>query len=83
MNARTPADAEDYLYAFFQNCYHLRDWLLGTYSQDAIDDFLKSTLPMRICRDVANLTKHFALDWIKGDVALFREITKGSTTLQT
>jgi len=61
MNARTPADAEDYLYAFFQNCYHLRDWLLGTYSQDAIDEFLKSALPLRTCRDVANLPKQFAL----------------------
>jgi hypothetical protein len=62
MCAPTPDDAEDYLYAFFQNCYHLRDWVLADLSTTDIDSFFKDSLPLRICRDVANLTKHFALD---------------------
>ena len=47
---RTPEDAEDYLYAFCQNCYHLRDWVLAEFSQATVDSFLKDSLSLRICR---------------------------------
>src|ERR1022692_1411595 len=62
MCVRSPEDAEDYLYAFFQNCYHLHDWVRPELSSIDVDAFVKGSLPLRICRDVANLTKHFALE---------------------
>jgi hypothetical protein len=62
MGARSPEDAEDYLYAFFQNCYHLQDWVLTELNSTDVDSFVKASLPLRICRDVANLTKHFVLE---------------------
>ena len=61
MNAKSPADAEDFLYAFFQNSHHLRDWAAGGKTTADIDTFLNSHLATRICRDVANLTKHHEL----------------------
>ena len=61
MNADSPADAEDFLYAFFQNAHHLRDWAAGGKTTEDIDNFLNSHLATRICRDVANLTKHHEL----------------------
>jgi hypothetical protein len=64
MYARSPQDAEDYLYAYFQNCHHLRDWVLVELGSIDVDSFIKSSLPLRICRDVANLTKHFVLERI-------------------
>lgn len=62
MCVRSPEDAEDFLYAFFQNCYHLRDWVLTELSSTDVDSFVSDSLPLRICRDVANLTKHFVLE---------------------
>lgn len=62
MKAETPADAEDFLYAFFQNAHHLRDWAAGGKSTDEIDRFLDSHVATRICRDMANLTKHHVLN---------------------
>jgi hypothetical protein len=61
MRAASPEDAEDFLYAFFQTCFHLRDWLLADFGQAKVDTFIKDSLPLRICRDVANLTKHCEL----------------------
>jgi hypothetical protein len=61
MNAESPADAEDLLYAFFQNAHHLRDWAPGGKTTDDIDTFLNAHLATRVCRDVANVTKHYEL----------------------
>jgi hypothetical protein len=76
MSVRSPKDAEDYLYAFFQNCYHLQDWVLTVHSQTDVDSFVKGSLPLRICRDVANLTKHFVLQRTPGqghELSVLRE----------
>lgn len=72
MTVQSPTDAEDYLYAFFQNCYHLQDWVLTELTKEDtvltelttadVDAFVRGSLVLRICRDVANLTKHFVLE---------------------
>lgn len=54
----------DCLYAFFQNCNHLADWVAndapgGTARVRAV---LDETVELRICRDICNATKHFTLD---------------------
>jgi hypothetical protein len=54
----------DYLYAFFQNCYHLRDFLKNSnaVTQASLDAFIKATPAMALCRQIANGTKHLVLD---------------------
>lgn len=58
-------DYEDYLWAFFQNCWHMKDWLkndpaLGLDAQ-SVEDEVKRWTSLQICADLANRTKHLAL----------------------
>ncbi|MBX9791037.1 MAG: hypothetical protein K2Y37_19125 [Pirellulales bacterium] len=63
----------DDIYAFFQNCYHLKDWLkkdpvftarAGKSKQD-IEDVVTNTPCLAICADICNATKHLGLDITK------------------
>ena len=56
---------EDYLYAFFQNCWHLKDWILNdtgapTALQEAVRKVKKqgATVTLMLCAGVANGSKH-------------------------
>lgn len=61
-NATEPADILDFLFALFQNFYHLRDWLPSNeFPADQVRDFLNTHQELRICRDLCNMTKHFEL----------------------
>jgi hypothetical protein len=61
--------SEDYLdeiYAFFQNCYHLKDWIKndGTVTQnvrDAVETYINSNRSLRLCADICNALKHLSL----------------------
>ena len=55
--------AEDYIYAFCQNAYHLRDWLKnsGAAPQSDLDALMSRTPALKLCRDVCNGSKHFVL----------------------
>lgn len=57
-------DAEDFVYAFCQSAYHLRDWLQksGAASQADLDALMRSTPALKLCRDVCNGSKHLALN---------------------
>jgi hypothetical protein len=57
-------DSEDFIYAFCQAAYHLRDWLQksGAASQAELDALMASTPALKLCRDVCNGSKHFSLD---------------------
>jgi hypothetical protein len=59
----SPVMAFDYIYAFFQNCYHLRDWLKNSaaVSEEALRHFMSGNVEMGICRDIANGTKHLRI----------------------
>lgn len=50
----------DFIYAFFVNCYHLRDFLAYSkvISSVQIDQFFKDNLEMQICRDLCLESKH-------------------------
>lgn len=52
----------DVAYAFFQNCWHLKDWLLnsGALLEEDVQD-LYASFEMTACRDICNGTKHFSL----------------------
>ncbi len=53
----------DDIYAFFQNCYHLRDWLrrTNTVSHTELEKFFSKHVELGICRDICNGTKHFQI----------------------
>jgi hypothetical protein len=54
---------EDEMYAFFESCFHLKDWLKNdpahplSHPQDA-EDLVNGSEPLRWCADVANGSKH-------------------------
>lgn len=53
------SDLNDFAFAFFQNCLHLRDWVQQTSSIPRSDlDVLFARVEMKVCRDLANGTKH-------------------------
>lgn len=56
-----PEERLDDAYAFFQNCFALRDWLTanGATTADIANDAIRASRPLRICRDLCNASKHF------------------------
>ena len=54
-------EALDDVFAFFMNCYHLRDWIIGPgfKSQRAVDEFIRGDDDLALCRDVCTGLKHF------------------------
>jgi hypothetical protein len=50
----------DILIAFFQNCYHLRDWIEASQPslRPELHSFFQSHFEMRACRDICNGFKH-------------------------
>ena len=55
----------DIIYAFFQNCYHLKDWLKNdkklSVTNDAVEDYINNTVCLSICADICNGSKHLTL----------------------
>jgi hypothetical protein len=57
----------DDIYAFFQNCYHLKDWIKNDPDAPeglgkAVEEFINSNRPLRLCADLCNGLKHLGLD---------------------
>lgn len=56
---------DDDVYAFFQNCYHLKDWIKNDKScskQSCVEAFIESNSNLRICADLCNSLKHLKLN---------------------
>ncbi|MEX2644957.1 MAG: hypothetical protein WD249_01720 [Gaiellaceae bacterium] len=55
----------DEVYAFFQNCYHLKDWLLNDPASASaaadVEKFISRTPSLALCADLANGSKHLTL----------------------
>jgi len=55
----------DEVYAFFQNCYHLKDWIKNDDTvkllKEDVEDFIKRHECMCLCADICNSTKHLNL----------------------
>src|SRR5437660_5290964 len=66
----------DFVIAFFQNCYHLRDWVQSS-RPDLSDQLasLFSNFEMAACRDICNGFKHKQLNRpsLDADFTLYRE----------
>lgn len=57
----------DDIYAFFQNCYHLKDWLKNdpaytSHTGQQIEDHVTNTQSLSICADICNGSKHLTFD---------------------
>lgn len=61
---------EDLLWCYFQNCWHLKDWLKNdpSMSRTQVDEIKRlvdrgesSSVALKVCSDLANATKHFKL----------------------
>lgn len=56
---------QDEAYAFFQNTYHLKDWLKNDSAVSAqvrdVEAFIAGSQCMRLCADLCNGSKHLAL----------------------
>src|SRR5579883_751102 len=57
-------EIRDLLLSFFQDCWHMRDWLLKSTQLDKqqLQSFLSNSLEMNMCREICNTTKHLVLD---------------------
>jgi hypothetical protein len=69
-NAGRPHDREsdyyrDEAYTFFQNAYHLKDWLKHDPAVSAsvldVETFVKDSQTLRLCADLCNGSKHLTL----------------------
>jgi len=60
----TKDEALDDVFAFFMNCYHLRDWLInsGFKPEAEVDAYLRADPNLALCRDVCTGLKHFHAD---------------------
>jgi hypothetical protein len=60
---RRDIDYQDDVWAFFQNCWHIKDWLKHDYRvpkriRDRAIAAAHASRVLRVCRDMANGTKH-------------------------
>ena len=60
-------DAEDYLWAFFQNCWHIKDWIrndprVTNEAKERVWEAVQTTRSLRLAADLANGSKHFSED---------------------
>lgn len=54
--------ARDRLFHFFQDAYHLKDWIKNDPSVQGVAVERAITAELAVCADLANGTKHFGLD---------------------
>lgn len=65
INASEPHNEHiDLVLAFFQNCYHLRDWLenSGVVTSSDLQALFDSDTSLYLCRSICNGSKHFRID---------------------
>ena len=73
-SGRTHVESSDHLqdevYAFFQNCYHLKDWLTEDASSSGkvedVEDLISNSQYLNLCADLCNGSKHLRLKRPRG-----------------
>ena len=57
---------EDEIYAFFMNCYHLKDWIKNDPAAasvaNKVEGYINNNPELSLCTDICNGLKHFHLD---------------------
>ena len=56
----------DEIYTFFMNCYHLKEWIkhdgmVAPIVQQAVEPYINSSRPLKLCADICNSLKHLSL----------------------
>jgi len=56
----------DEIYSFFQNCYHLKDWIkndeaIPSHVQQSVESYINSNRSLKLCADICNSLKHLRL----------------------
>jgi hypothetical protein len=85
-------DYNDGIWHFFQDCYHLKDWIINDPSVDIsikgkyldkkhkeghkVEKYIIDNLDLSICADLANRSKHLKLTHSKGNIEA--DITRGN-----
>lgn len=56
-------EIKDLLLSYFQDCWHLKDWLTNSTSIDQrhFHSFLSNSVEMNMCREICNTAKHLVL----------------------
>lgn len=72
---RATVEYSDDIWAFFQNCWHLKDWIkndpnLPISVKDNVEQEVKNYNSLMICADLANRSKHRELRYIRKDAKL-------------
>ncbi len=68
INAKNEDDSLDFSFAFFQSCYHLREWIpIFEQIESALwsekwKKFISAYDCMKYCRDLSNITKHMKIN---------------------
>lgn len=54
----------DDVYAFFMNCYHLKDWFIqsGARTKGEVEKHVNDSEALSLCGDICNGLKHYRLD---------------------
>ena len=57
-------EVRDLILSFFQDCWHLKDWLSNSTEIDGqkLQSFLSNSLEMNMCREICNTAKHLVLN---------------------
>ena len=63
---RPSTDYDDDMWSFFQNCWHLKDWIkndpeVPSPVRAAIEGEVKDSFELLVCADLANASKHLVL----------------------
>ena len=81
VSAESFEDRMDFTISFFQNCYLIKEWLekTGDVSRSELNSHQNDHFELRVCRDIANATKHFQLSSpsLEFEIAIGRESIVG------
>lgn len=72
---RDSTEYDDDLWSFFQNCYHLKDWIkndpdVAEEIKGVVEEFVNGSQELRICADLAIRSKHSELRKVREDARI-------------
>jgi hypothetical protein len=63
MHTTSTENYEDEVHAFFQNCYHLKDWIKNDTSITRlldVEEYINVAVSLQLCADICNALKHLS-----------------------
>ena len=65
INDENILELRDLILSFFQDCWHLKDWVQKSSQRvhkNTLHNFLLNSFELQICREICNTSKHLILD---------------------